>query len=213
MPAKGVTNPKRFAENAMNCIRDFTADDANQWAYRAFISPELEKVQFAKALNRSVTSSMNQLVDCAQGLLIECQMSPHEVGSKLNDFLLSSIAEKKSDGYGRPEDAFKRMVKSNNIEVAESVLREDEITEITTTWFVYILRCADGSFYTGITTDLERRCEQHNAGTASRYTRSRLPVSMVYHEIQANRSLALKRELEIKAMSRKVKEELIESVK
>ena len=83
----------------------------------------------------------------------------------------------------------------------------------TTTWFVYILRCADDTLYTGITTDLNRRCEQHNTGTASRYTCSRLPVSMVYHEVQATRSLALKRELEIKAMSRKVKEELIKSVK
>ncbi|KAA0139411.1 GIY-YIG nuclease family protein [Gimesia chilikensis] len=104
------------------------------------------------------------------------------------------------------------MVESRKIEVAELAHREGEVVEYATTWFVYILRCVDGSFYTGITTDLNRRCEQHNAGTASRYTRSRLPVSMVYHEIQANRSLALKRELEIKAMSRKAKEELIKSV-
>ncbi|WP_291171515.1 hypothetical protein [Gimesia sp.] len=55
---------------------------------------------------------MNQLVECAQILLIEDQMPPHEVGFKPNDFLLSAIAEKKSDGYGRPEDAFKRMVES-----------------------------------------------------------------------------------------------------
>lgn len=90
---------------------------------------------------------------------------------------------------------------------------EDGSLTKSTTWFVYILKCADGSFYTGITTDLTRRCEQHNAGTASRYTRSRLPVNIVYHEIQATRSSALKRELAIKAMSRKVKEELIKSVK
>ncbi|MCH9655795.1 MAG: GIY-YIG nuclease family protein [Planctomycetes bacterium] len=105
------------------------------------------------------------------------------------------------------------MVDSRKIEIAESDLREDEKAENPTEWFVYILRCADDSLYTGITTDLNRRCEQHNAGTASRYTRSRLPVTMVYHEIQATRSLALKRELEIKAMSRKAKEALIKSVK
>ena len=81
------------------------------------------------------------------------------------------------------------------------------------TWFVYILRCADGTLYTGITNDLTRRCEQHNAGTASRYTRSRLPVEFVYQETQSNRSVATKRELEIKALSRKKKEELIQSVK
>ena len=76
-------------------------------------------------------------------------------------------------------------------------------------WFVYILRCADGSLYTGITKDVNRRCEQHNAGTASRYTRGRLPASVVYQEPQATRSRALKREAAIKAMSRQEKESLI----
>ena len=77
------------------------------------------------------------------------------------------------------------------------------------TWFVYILRCADDTLYTGITNDLIRRCEQHNAGTASRYTRSRLPVELVYQEAQGNRSVATKREIEIKALSRQEKESLI----
>ncbi|MHB1038501.1 MAG: GIY-YIG nuclease family protein [Pirellulales bacterium] len=76
-------------------------------------------------------------------------------------------------------------------------------------WFVYLLRCGDGSLYTGITRDVTRRCEQHNAGTASRYTRSRLPVALVYQEPQASQSLALKREATIKAMSRLEKESLI----
>jgi len=78
-------------------------------------------------------------------------------------------------------------------------------------WFVYILRCADGSLYTGIAKDVDRRLEQHNAGTASRYTRSRLPVTLEYQEELPNQSLALKRELAIKAMSRKAKEALIQS--
>ena len=76
-------------------------------------------------------------------------------------------------------------------------------------WFVYILRCADDTLYTGITKDLTRRCDQHNAGTASRYTRSRLPVELVYEELQPSRSLALKRELAIKALTRQKKELLI----
>ena len=80
-------------------------------------------------------------------------------------------------------------------------------------WFVYILRCADGSLYTGITNDLNRRLEQHNAGTASRYTRSRLPVTPVYHEESTTRGMALKRELAIKSLSREAKETLIQSVK
>ncbi len=81
------------------------------------------------------------------------------------------------------------------------------------TWFVYILRCADGSLYTGITKDLDRRLEQHNAGTASRYTRSRLPVTLEYQEEQPNQSLALKRELAIKARCRKEKDSLIRLAK
>ena len=76
-------------------------------------------------------------------------------------------------------------------------------------WFVYMLRCADGSLYTGVTKDVSRRCEQHNAGTASRYTRCRRPVALVYHEAQVSRSSALKREAEIKALSRRQKESLI----
>jgi UV DNA damage endonuclease len=79
------------------------------------------------------------------------------------------------------------------------------------TWFVYILRCADGSLYTGITNDLARRFEQHNAGTAARYTRSRLPAVLVYQETQPTKSLALKRELAIKDLPRTKKEALIRS--
>ncbi len=79
------------------------------------------------------------------------------------------------------------------------------------TWFVYLMRCADNSLYTGITNDLSRRLGQHNAGTASRYTRSRLPVDLVYHEPQESQSHALKRELAVKALSRQDKESLIKS--
>ena len=77
------------------------------------------------------------------------------------------------------------------------------------TWFLYLVRCADGSLYTGITNNLARRCQQHNAGTASRYTRSCLPVELIYQESQASRGVALKRELAVKAMSREEKESLI----
>lgn len=77
------------------------------------------------------------------------------------------------------------------------------------TWVVYIMRCADNSLYTGITKDVDRRLKQHNAGAASRYTRGRLPVSLEYQEEQPNQSMALKRELAIKALSRQEKESLI----
>jgi len=76
-------------------------------------------------------------------------------------------------------------------------------------WFVYLIRCADGSLYTGITKDVSRRFQQHNAGTASRYTRSRRPTRLVYKEAHVSRSLALKREAAIKAMTRREKTALI----
>ncbi len=76
-------------------------------------------------------------------------------------------------------------------------------------WFVYILRCADGSLYTGITKDVKRRCQQHNDGTASQYTRSRRPTKLVWQEAQPSRSSALKREATIKEMTRRDKLALI----
>lgn len=76
-------------------------------------------------------------------------------------------------------------------------------------WFVYILRCADGTLYTGVTTDVDRRRKQHNAGTASRYTRSRRPVRVVYREAHPDRGSALRREAAIKALSRRQKMALI----
>ncbi|MGH7457107.1 MAG: GIY-YIG nuclease family protein [bacterium] len=75
-------------------------------------------------------------------------------------------------------------------------------------WLVYILRCRDGSLYTGITNDLAKRLQAHRDGVASRYTRSRLPVKLVYLESAANRSAATKRELAIKRMKRAQKERL-----
>ncbi|MDD3000371.1 MAG: GIY-YIG nuclease family protein [Candidatus Riflebacteria bacterium] len=76
-------------------------------------------------------------------------------------------------------------------------------------WFVYILECDDNSFYTGITNDVEKRVAAHNKGTASKYTRCRCPVKVVYLEPQNDRSSATKRELEIKSFSKKKKNELI----
>lgn len=99
-------------------------------------------------------------------------------------------------------------------EVAVEKLRTElKNGEPAETWFVYLLRCADGSLYTGISNNVSRRLAQHNAGTASRYTRSRLPAVLVYHEAQASRSLALKRELSLKALSRPAKEALVRGQK
>ena len=76
-------------------------------------------------------------------------------------------------------------------------------------WLVYLLRCRDGSLYTGITNDLPKRLKVHAAGKASRYTRSRLPVNLAYTEPQPSRSRALKREAAIKNLSRCQKDRLL----
>ncbi len=75
--------------------------------------------------------------------------------------------------------------------------------------FVYILRCADGTLYTGIAKDLERRLAQHQAGKASRYTRARLPVTVVWSHEVASWGAALREEIRIKRMSRAAKEEMV----
>lgn len=76
-------------------------------------------------------------------------------------------------------------------------------------WFLYILRCQNDTFYTGVTKDLKRRLKMHNDGKASRYTRTRRPVTLVYQEPCASRAQALVRECQVKALSRKGKEQLV----
>ena len=75
-------------------------------------------------------------------------------------------------------------------------------------WFVYIVRCADRSLYTGVTTDATRRVAEHNDGRGARYTRSRGPVSLVYLERVEDRGTALRREHEIKRMTAAGKQRL-----
>lgn len=76
-------------------------------------------------------------------------------------------------------------------------------------YYCYILECADRTYYTGWTTDPERRVKQHNKGTGARYTRCRLPVKIVYLEPQPDRTTAMKRERAIKRLSRERKIKLI----
>ncbi len=79
--------------------------------------------------------------------------------------------------------------------------------------YCYILRCADGSFYTGWTNDLARRYRQHHSGNGGRYTRTHRPVTLVYFERQADSSAARKREVEIKRLPRAKKAELAAGTK
>lgn len=76
---------------------------------------------------------------------------------------------------------------------------------------VYILRCGDGTLYTGCTNDLARRVKTHSAGKGAKYTRARLPVELVYSEPAAGKSAALRREAAIKALSRAEKLALIQT--
>ena len=76
-------------------------------------------------------------------------------------------------------------------------------------WFVYILRCGDGSLYTGITTDVQARLEAHRTGKGAKYTRGRGPLELVYTEECGTHSDALKREAEVKRLTREEKEQLI----
>lgn len=78
-------------------------------------------------------------------------------------------------------------------------------------FYTYIVECSDGTYYTGYTTDLEKRICAHNQKRGAKYTRSRTPVKLVYQETSGTKSLAMQREAAIKRLSRKEKEKLIRS--
>ena len=77
--------------------------------------------------------------------------------------------------------------------------------------YTYMVKCSDGTLYTGWTTDLEHRVKAHNDGEGAKYTRSRRPVELVYYEEYATKAAAMKREYSIKQLTRKQKEKLIEN--
>jgi putative endonuclease len=84
----------------------------------------------------------------------------------------------------------------------------------TNKWFVYIVQCNDNSLYTGITTDIDRRINEHNTSLkGAKYTRNKRPVTLVYFEMAIDRSMASKRESEIKKLSRINKLKLIDNFK
>lgn len=106
---KGITDDSHFIERALSSVREFMENDHQAFVYHRFIAPSSATVKFAKALNRSVTGSMNELIRFAECFLIEEELSPHDVGFKLNDILLSAIAPTKAEVYGKPREAFKAM--------------------------------------------------------------------------------------------------------
>jgi uncharacterized protein DUF6933 len=110
MHGKGITNDGYFIDHALSSLREFMEDDGQEFIYRRFIAPASASVRFAKALNRSVTGSMKQLVQCATMWLMEGDASPFDVGSRLNDMLLSALGRSKSFPYEQPREAFKALL-------------------------------------------------------------------------------------------------------
>ncbi len=96
---------------------------------------------------------------------------------------------------------YKRMLKG--------MQKKETSSGVSDPWHLYILKCADATFYTGVTKDITRRLGEHNAKKGARYTRTRTPVRLVYQESCASRSAALTRECAVKALSRAQKEKLL----
>ena len=80
-------------------------------------------------------------------------------------------------------------------------------------WHLYVAECADGSFYTGITKDVEKRIEAHNSGKGAKYTATHGPVKLVFQESQANYSAALRREYQVKTLSKQRKIQFVQGEK
>lgn len=103
MYAKGITNDSRFIDRALSALREFMEDDGQAFVYHQIIAPASGAVHFAKALDRSVTGSINDLVYNTKIWLTESERSPFDVGFKLNDIPFSSLQ------YVKPRAAFKAM--------------------------------------------------------------------------------------------------------
>ena len=88
------------------------------------------------------------------------------------------------------------------------LLQNQLMGEAFMSWLIYIVECRDGTFYTGITNDLQKRISSHNAGAGAKYTAARRPVRLVYREDAPSRSAASKREIAIKRLTRNAKKAL-----
>lgn len=106
MFGKGITDDSRFIERVLSSLREFSESDGQAFVYQKFIAPSSATVSFAKALNRSVTGSMNDMIYHAQMWLIEEELSPFDVGFKLNEMPMSAL------GYANPKDAFKKLAET-----------------------------------------------------------------------------------------------------
>ncbi|MBV09105.1 hypothetical protein [Rubinisphaera sp.] len=105
-----INHDNQFIQRAFSTIREFMEEDGLLSIYEEFIIPSSGTISFAKALNRQVTGSMNELVMTATSALESEEIAPHDLGFELNNLLLSAIATKEDRGYGRPKEAFRRLV-------------------------------------------------------------------------------------------------------
>lgn len=109
MYGAGITNGSKFIERGLSSIREFMQEDGQQFVYERFLAPASARISFAKALDRSVTGSMNDLVNHATAWLASGELAPHDIGFKLNDVLLSALGNGKIRPYGKPREAFKAL--------------------------------------------------------------------------------------------------------
>ena len=114
MYGTGINHDSRFIQRAFSAIREFMEADGLLSVYEEFIIPSSGTVTFAKALNRQVTGSMNELVKTVSIGLESEEIAPHDMGFELNDLQLSAIATKEDRGYGKPNEAFRRLTNRNN---------------------------------------------------------------------------------------------------
>jgi hypothetical protein len=108
--AKGITDDSVFIVRVMNHLREFMEADGVAFAYDRFISPRTGLIRFASTFSRSVTGSMNELVNYAKVFLADEETSPFDLGFRLNDTLLSVAVSGHHRDYGKPRDAFQALI-------------------------------------------------------------------------------------------------------
>jgi hypothetical protein len=110
MYGQGITDYSQFISRALNALNEFMEDDGQSFVYQRLIAPTSSSVKFAKALDRSVTGSINELVKFATNYLEDDETSPHEVGFRLNEVPFSSLA------YANPREAFKALMTGSKMD-------------------------------------------------------------------------------------------------
>jgi len=135
-----------------------------------------------------------------------------EIGYSIDDPARAAIKCRHESTDSRARDpmkpTYKRMLRAMEAKAAKKKTRKG-VAEQAAVWHLYILECGDGTIYTGVTNDVDRRVRQHQEGKGARYTRTHGPVVLVHMEECGSRSQALSRECAVKSLPRRRKEELI----